>query len=88
VADYALRWSRQGGKELDRLPQKIAERVYECVDGLGNIPRPQGVLKLKGGSGIWRLRLGDYRVLDMIDDSLKLISILSVQHRKDAYRDL
>ena len=88
MADYALRWSKQALKELDRLPQKIAERVYAHVTVLSKSPRPLGALKLKGGSDNWRIRIGDYRVLYTISDSVRIVSILAVQHRKDVYRGL
>ena len=88
VAEYDLRWSRDARKELDRLPQKIAERVYEAVSRFQTVPRPPASLKLKGGSGIWRFRIGDYRILYMIDDGLRIVSVLAVRHRKDVYRDL
>lgn len=88
MADYSLRWSKQALKELDRLPQKIAERVYDHVTALGKSPRPHGALKLKGRSDNWRIRVGDYRVLYTIADSVRGVSILAVQHRKDVYRGL
>jgi len=88
VAKYEIRWSKQVRKELDRLSQKTAERVYDHVGRLDDVPRPVAAIKLKGGSGGWRFRVGGYRVLYMIDDAGKMVSILAVQHRKDVYRDL
>lgn len=87
VAEYEILWSRQARKELDQLPQKIAERVYAAVDRLKIVPRPPISLKLKG-SGVWRFRVGDYRILYAIGDGIKRVSILAIQHRKDVYRDL
>jgi mRNA interferase RelE/StbE len=88
VAEYEIRWSRDARKELDRIPQKFAERIYSSIGCLRPDPRAGAVLKLKGGSGTWRLRVGDYRVLYGIDDSAKMITILVIQHRKDVYRGL
>ncbi len=87
MPDYQLRWSKLSGKELDRLPLQIADRIAERVDRLAEVPRPSGSLKLKGSS-YWRIRIGDYRVLYAIDDAQKFVSILYVRHRKDVYRDL
>jgi mRNA interferase RelE/StbE len=88
VAEYEILWSRQARKKLDRLPQKIAERVYAVVDRFKNVPRPPISLKLRGGTAIWRYRVGDYRILYAIDDGVRRVSILAVQRRKDVYRDL
>lgn len=88
VPKYGMRWSRQARKELEDFPQKMAERVYEAVGQLQTTPRLSGSLKLKGGSGVWRFRVGDYRILYTIDDGICIVSILAVQHRKDVYRGL
>ena len=87
MPDYQLRWSKAAGKELDRIPSPLANRIYERIENLALTPRPPGALKLKGHS-YWRIRIGDYRVLYAIDDGLKTVSIMSVCHRKDVYRDL
>ena len=87
MPDYQLRWSKLAGKELDDIPSHLANRIYERIGNLARIPRPPGALKLKGHS-FWRIRIGDYRVLYEIDDGERIVSIMSVCHRKDVYRDL
>ena len=87
MPEYQLRWSKQAGKELDRIPSNLANRIYERAGNLALTPRPSGALKLKGHSS-WRIRIGDYRVLYTIDDGEKIVSIMAVCHRKDVYRDL
>jgi mRNA interferase RelE/StbE len=88
VPEFELRWSRLARKELDRLPSQIAERIFGRIDGLIASPRPPGSLRLKGDSLLWRLRVGDYRVLYAIDDMEKTVSIMFIRHRKDVYRDI
>jgi len=87
MPEYQLRWSKLAGKELDHIPSHFADRIYERIGNLTLIPRPSGVLKPKGHS-FWRIRIGDYRVLYEIDDGERIVSIMSVCHRKDVYRDL
>ena len=87
MPEYQLRWSKQAGKDLDQIPSRLANRIYERAGSLALNPRPTGALKLKGHS-YWRIRIGDYRVLYSIDDKEKIISIMAVSHRKDVYRDL
>ena len=51
-------------------------------------PRPVRAIKLQGNRNLWRLRVGDYRVLYSIDDSARLVDVSAVRHRRDVYRDL
>jgi len=48
-------------------------------------PRPLGVKKLKGQEG-YRIRLGNYRILYLVDDREKKIEIFSIARRKEIYR--
>ncbi|MCL4360465.1 type II toxin-antitoxin system RelE/ParE family toxin [Patescibacteria group bacterium] len=55
------------------------------IEHLGESPFPEGSKKLVGRDG-WRIRAGDYRVLYRVDTKRKEVTILSVAHRRDAYR--
>ena len=52
---------------------------------LAENPRPSGVVKLSGREG-WRIRIGDYRVIFMIDDAKKEVVIYAIGHRREIYR--
>jgi mRNA interferase RelE/StbE len=73
-------------KELDRLPTNARERVVRAIDALSDNPRPHGSLKLEGGEGQYRIRVGKYRVIYSIEDDVLIVLIVRVRHRKDAYR--
>ena len=49
------------------------------------IPGPQGAEKLKGYKDQWRVRVGDRRVVYIIDDAAKLVSITRIGHRREVY---
>jgi mRNA interferase RelE/StbE len=87
MADYRVVLSRSARKELEGLPDKVADRIVRQLEALSRLPRPTGCLKLKGTSQ-WRIRIGDYRVIYGIDDSARLIDVVYIRHRKDVYRDL
>ena len=79
--------SRRVEKEIADLPRQIRERVIQAIGDLATDPRPPGVCKLAGEMrGAWRIRVGDYRVLYDIDDDRRVIVILAVLHRREAYR--
>lgn len=72
-------------KQLNNLLQKERERILEAIKNLVNIPRPNGVKKLKGYEQNYRIRVGNYRVIYQIKDQEMIVLILSAVHRKDAY---
>lgn len=72
-------------KQLDDLPEKQRERLLNDIRLLADVPRPSGVKKLKGYENMYRIRVGNYRVIYEIQDQEMLVLILSSIHRKDAY---
>jgi mRNA interferase RelE/StbE len=87
MGDYAVNFSRTASKEIDALPAKTALRVVEAIGGLGIQPRPPGCKKLSGNESVWRIRIGDYRVIYEIHDANCTILVTRVRHRRDVYRD-
>jgi mRNA interferase RelE/StbE len=87
VAEYAVTFSRSARKELEKLPSQLVERLFPKIESLASQPRPAGCKKLKGGQDLWRIRLGDYRVIYLLDDGRRVVDIVAVRHRSEAYRD-
>ena len=84
--EYAVVLARSARKELESLPASVVQRVLPRIERLANKPRPSGCRKLTGEQKLWRLRIGDYRVIYSIDDSRRTVDINTVRHRRDAYR--
>ena len=55
---------------------------------LSRQPRPVGVTKLRGPKNLWRLRVGDYRIVYAIDDATQVVDVSIIRHRREVYRDL
>jgi mRNA interferase RelE/StbE len=72
-------------KELDRLPDEIANRILARLAGMETNPRPVGVKKLRGRDA-WRIRVGDYRVIYEIHDRVLQIIVITIGHRREVYR--
>ena len=80
---------RRVQKDLDRLDCPVLERIWEAVQGLKQSPRPPAARKLRHPAiGDYRLRVGDWRVFYDIDEDTKVVIILRVMHRREAYRSL
>jgi mRNA interferase RelE/StbE len=83
---YKVTFARSARKELQTLPIDVAERVLEKIETLALNARPAGSKKLSGAKDLWRLRVGDYRVVYKIDDNSRIIDIAIIRHRKAVYR--
>jgi mRNA interferase RelE/StbE len=88
MANYTITFARSARKELEHLPADIADRILRKIEALAANPRSPGVIKLQGSRNLWRLRVGDYRVVYSIDDFSRTIDVAIVRHRRDVYRDL
>lgn len=47
-----------------------------------------GSIKLSGADHLWRVRVGDYRIVYVIDDANKRVDVRIVAHRREVYRDV
>ena len=87
MADYTLTFARSARKELENLPANIADRILRKIEALAENPRLPGVVKLQGSRKLWRLRVGDYRVIYSINDLSRTVDIAIIRHRRDVCRD-
>ena len=75
-------------KQILRLDKVAALRIRAYVEGLDpQNPRLVGA-PLSGESGLWRYRVGDYRILVSIQDDELLVLVVSLDHRRQVYRGL
>lgn len=83
---YQINITKHAFKEIIGLPAKISKQVSLTIDELAVNPRPVGCKKLKGEKEyLWRVRVGDYRIIYKIEDVVKVIEIRKVGHRKKVY---
>lgn len=86
---YEIEWTAPALRELRKLDKPVARRVLTAVTKLGVDPRPPGVRASTGRPpGTMRLRIGNYRVVYVIQDDLVLVIVVRIAHRHEVYRDL
>lgn len=76
-------------KELEKLDRMAQRRVVKFLqERVLRRPDPRALGKAMAGdkAGVWRYRVGDYRLICHIDDRAEVVLILRVAHRKEAYR--
>jgi len=86
MAEYGITFARSARKELEVLDAAIVSRIFPKIERLSGNPRPHNCIKLQGSKNLWRIRIGVYRIIYTINDDKKLVDIIAVRHRKDAYR--
>ncbi len=72
-------------REMKKLPQDIKIRIAERIDRLEKEPRPADCLKMQGDN-LYRIRVGDYRIIYQVQDTVLVVLVVKVGNRRDAYR--
>jgi mRNA interferase RelE/StbE len=72
-------------RDLKRLPADAFRRIAAAIDELAGEPRPPGVAKLRGADDLYRIRVGDYRIIYPIKDRQLQVLIVRVGRRRDVY---
>jgi mRNA interferase RelE/StbE len=79
---------RKAERVLKRLDGDMLERIRQAIRGLANEPRHLGYKKLAGYENLYRIRVGDWRIIYAIEDDELIILVLQISARSGAYRDL
>jgi mRNA interferase RelE/StbE len=85
VGKYSLEIKPSAGTELDALDTALFARIDRKILALAENPRPPGCKKLRGYKDQWRIRVGDWRVLYIVDDNARRVSVTRVAHRREVY---
>lgn len=83
---FKVFFKRSAEKELRRLPLAIIKRIELIIGELKDEVSISNIKKMIGSSLVYRVRVGDYRVVYVLDNELKTITIIKIAHRKDVYR--
>ena len=87
MPEFEVSFARSARKDLESLPVEVADRILYRIERLTENPRPRGSVKLQGRRGLWRIRVGDYRVVYTVDEAACYVDITQIRHRRDVYRD-
>jgi len=86
MAEYAVTFARSARRELEALAPGLGARILARIERLASDPHPPGARKLQGTQQLWRIRVGEYRVVYGLDDRQRVVDIIRVRHRRDVYR--
>ena len=83
---YSVEFAPAAEREFKKLPRALQVRLKPRIDALGHEPRPPGVEALSGEACLYRVRVGDYRIIDTVQDDVLLVLVVRVGHRGEPYR--
>ena len=85
---YKVQLKRSVIKTLKSIPQKEIKKIGKKIDSLEQNPVPKDSKKIKGGKDLYRVRVGNYRILYFFQNSDLIVLVIRVDHRKDIYKDI
>lgn len=88
MADYRIVFVKSAQKEFDKLPKNIQAKTLDALHVLSRNPYSDllRVKRLKGAQALYRIRIGDYRIVYDIRADILLILVIKIGHRSDVYR--
>jgi mRNA interferase RelE/StbE len=85
MGGYRVEIETSAAKQIQRLQRVDQKRVMASILALADEPRPHGCTKLSGLDA-YRIRVGVFRIVYIIDDGLRVVTVTRVAHRKEVYK--
>ena len=86
MASFEIRWKASAKKELKKIDKVEIPKIINEIEKLSLEPYPTNHKKILGTEHIFRIKIGNYRVVYFIENQKLVIEIIRVRHRKEAYR--
>jgi mRNA interferase RelE/StbE len=85
---YNIEIKPSAQKALAKIPQPQRGRIVKRIDRLAAEPRPKDSKKLSTEDSLYRVRVGDYRIIYQVEDDVLLVLVVRIGSRGDVYRGL
>ena len=83
---YSVSLAPTADRQFRKLTVLIQQRIKPHIDALASDPRPSRVIKMEGESDLYRIRVGDYRIVYYIWDREGEVLVVKIAHRREVYR--
>jgi mRNA interferase RelE/StbE len=88
MASYKVILKPSVEKDLRTLPASVVKRVFKQMEALADDPFSSRAIKLAGAEQLYRVRIGDYRLIYSVEKISRQVIVFYIRHRRDAYRQL
>ncbi len=78
---YRVTLTPSAARQIRKVDPDTKRRIQAAIDLLAGEPRPPAATRLVGGSGEWRVRTGNYRIIYEINDTQLVVLVLRMDHR-------
>ncbi len=85
---YTVSIRASAQRRLERIPEPLRSNIRRRIDQLAHTPRPSSALPLRGTEGLWRLRVGQWRIVYAINDAQRVVDVRLIETRGQVYRGL
>jgi mRNA interferase RelE/StbE len=85
---YSLSFKNGVEKDLRKIPKEIVLHIFDHIENLVNEPVPHDAYKLASAENLYRIRVGDYRVIYQVLHANREVTVKYIRHRSVAYRGL
>lgn len=86
MAAYRIEFKPAAERQFYKFSQSVQKLIKPHIDALAHNPRPAGCGRLTGKDGLWRIRVGDYRIVYEIQDNVLVVMVVRLGHRREVYR--
>jgi mRNA interferase RelE/StbE len=83
---YAILLAPPAERQLKAFAESTQKRIVKRLKSLQHNPRLQGVKKLAGEDGLYRIREGSYRIIYKVQDKELIVLVVKIGDRKEVYR--
>jgi len=85
---WTIIFKRQADKTFRHLPNDVKKRIDQAISVLSKNPRPPNSRKLVGYDDLYRLRVGDWRIIYAIQNEELIILVIKIAPRGEVYQDI
>ncbi len=83
---HRIEVSPAAARQLKKIDRRVLPQIVEKIDLLAGEPRPRGCEKLSGYENLYRVRVGDYRIVYGVEERLVVVVVLKVGNRAAIYQ--
>jgi mRNA interferase RelE/StbE len=84
---YRIEYAKADAKQIEKMKPNLSTPIRDAIRELAKDPRPHGFKKLRGHDGLYRIRIGNYRVIYEIRDRELLVLVVRVGDLNEVYWD-
>lgn len=88
MSEYTVIFIKSAQRDVRRIPSAALNRIRNAINMLQEKPIPSGSKKVRGYEVIYRVRVGQYRIVYEVAKAIRIITIIRIGHRKDVYKKL